>query len=187
MQSLILDAGVVKPLQHTCRTDAEGVVLDRSDLLGDGTVFRRAAAAFDLPCSTLPQAHGALAKTREAIAHVRDILMNDSLGPPLGGTEVGVDVPDLIPSGQRLIITVTGLDAAGASCRVFDASDNRQVALPPVVKDPASSDGACRAAVALAVPGVYRVEVKAGGSSPIVQHAMVLAPTDLAEVEDDEL
>jgi pimeloyl-ACP methyl ester carboxylesterase len=174
MQSLSLRAGVVTPLQHTCVTDQTGVVQQRVDLRGDGTVFRRSAAAFRLSPGTLPQSHGAVASTEEAISHVRDVLTNDTAGPPLGPGEIGIDVPDVLPVDEALTVTVTGADTSGTSCRVFDAFSGRQVAWPPLLK----VDDVVTASVELPEPGVYRVEVKGGGASAVTEQVMAVAPED---------
>ena len=59
-----------------------------------------------------------MAATEEAISYVRDVLTNDTAGPPLGPGEIGIDVPDIVSAGAPLTITVTGADATGTSCRV---------------------------------------------------------------------
>lgn len=134
MQSMRLAGGMVTPQRHTCEVDDSARITKRVDTGGDSTVFRRAGSAFGLSAASLPQSHGALAKTPEAIAYVRDVLTNDIAGPPLGMTAIGVDVPDMLPVGQRLDVRVTGTTAAGASCRVFDAFSDRQVAVPPLIQ-----------------------------------------------------
>ncbi|MFZ0157776.1 MAG: hypothetical protein WAL50_01995 [Kineosporiaceae bacterium] len=187
MQSLSLDAGKVTALQHAVRTDADGIVLAREDLRGDETVFRRAAAAFGLSPATLPQSHGSIAKTPEAISHVLDVLRNDTLGPPLGATELGVDVPDMVSAAEPLVVRVDGPDARSATCLVHDASTGRLVATPRLRRS--RQDGEAEdlrvARVDLTEPGTYKIEVKAGGSSAVVQHTMVVAPGDLQLDEDD--
>jgi pimeloyl-ACP methyl ester carboxylesterase len=176
MQSLSLRDGVVTPLQHTCEVDENGVVKKRVDHRGDGTVFRLAAAAFNLSPGTLPQSHGAVAATEEAISHVRDVLTNDTAGPPLGPGEIGIDVPDVVPVDQPLTITVTGADTSGTSCRVFDAFSGRQVAWPPLLE----ADDVVTATVELPEPGVYRVEVKGGGTSAVSEQVMAVPPEEYA-------
>jgi hypothetical protein len=181
MQSMSVTGGVLTPLMHTCHVDDQGRVVRREDLAGDSTVFRRSAAGFDLPPSTLPQSHGALASTEEAISHVRDVLTNDTAGPPLGGlTRIGVDVPDVISADQPLKITVSGAGTAGTSCRIVDVFTNRQVARPPLQRQ----DGVSTASADLPRPGVYRVEVKGGGTSAVTQQVMVIPPE--AQLSEDD-
>jgi hypothetical protein len=132
MQSLSVHDRVVTSLKHTCLSDQTGVIEQWVDLGGDGTVFRRSAAAFGLAPGTLPQSHGAVAATEEAISHVRDVLTSDTVGPPLGPGEIGIDIPDVVSVDEPLTITVTGTDTRGTACRVFDAFIQRQVAWPPL-------------------------------------------------------
>lgn len=182
MQSLSVDGGVATPFRHTCITDQTGRIQRREDLAGDGTVFRRAAAAFDLPAGTLPQSHGAIAATEEAVSCVRDVLTNDTAGPPLGLGEIGIDVPDVMSVAEPLRITVTGTEASGTSCRVFDAFTQRQVAWPPLQE----LGGVVTASVDLPGPGVYRVEVKGGGASAVTEQVMAVAPEDYVLEGADE-
>jgi hypothetical protein len=154
-------------------------------LAGDSTVFRRAAAAFDLASASLPQAHGSLAKTPEAISHVRDVLLNATAGPPLGVTELGVEVSDIVSLDQPLEVRVTGADAPAAMCRIFDASTDQQVAVPPLLHQPDASNDAWTAVALVDQPGVYRIEVKAGGASPVVQYTMVTSPAEIDLAEDE--
>jgi pimeloyl-ACP methyl ester carboxylesterase len=182
MQSLSVDGGVVRALMHTCFTDKTGRITERRDLGGDGTVFRRAAAAFDLSPGTLPQSHGAVAATEEAIAYVRDVLTNDTAGPPLGPAAIGVDVPDVVSAAEPVTITVTGTEASGTSCRVVDTFTGRQVAWPPLLLQ----DGVVTATVELPEPGVYRVEVKGGGGSAVTQQVMTVSPADYVPAGADE-
>lgn len=174
MQSLSVRDGVLTPLMHTCITDPAGVIRERLDLRGDGTVFRRSAAGFGLSPGTLPQSHGAIAATEEAISHVRDVLTNDTAGPPLGPGEIGIDVPDVVSVEEPLTITVTGADATGTSCRVVDAFSHWQVAVPPLQR----RDGVLTASVVLGEPGVYRVEVKGGGASAVTEQFLAVPPEE---------
>ena len=171
MQSLTLRQGVVEPQFYACETGPAGG-LSRVNRAGDSTVYRGAAAAFGLSPATLPQSHGALAQTEEAISHVRDVLTNDAAGPPLGLTVIGIDVPDLVTVEEPFPVTVSVDDPAGVSCRVFDAFSDRQVSWPPLLR----KDGAVVAEVELPRPGVFRVEVKGGGSSAVSQQVMALPP-----------
>jgi hypothetical protein len=188
MQSMRLADGVLTELYETCTTSPDGTITGRENLAGDSTVFRRAAAAFDLASASLPQAHGSLAKTPEAISHVRDVLLNATAGPPLGVTELGVDVPDIVSLDQPLEVRVTGADAPAALCRIFDAATDQQIAVPPLLAQRESDGDALTATALVDTPGIYRVEVKAGGASPVVQYTMVTGPdeVDLTEDEDED-
>ncbi|MFG1816970.1 hypothetical protein ACGFIF_24655 [Kribbella sp. NPDC049174] len=174
MQSLSLNGGAMTPLLQVCWPDSTGRIERRENLAGDETVFRRAAAAFDLDPQTLAQSHGALPADEYAIAKVRDVLLNSTAGPPLGAGTIGVDVPDVVSVAEPLTVTVTGAKASGTSCRVFDAFTRRQVAWPQL----RGVDSPLTASVALPRPGVYRIEVKGGGTSAVSQQVMAIAPED---------
>ena len=180
MQSMSISAGVLTPLYETCHGDHQGRVTGRDNRKGDSTVFRMAAGAFGLSPGTLPQSHGGLAKSEEAVAHVRDVLTNDTAGPPLGVGGIGVDVPDVISVDAALTVMVTGAVVAGTSCRIVEAFTNRQVARPPLLL----RGGETTASVELPGPGVYRVEVKGGGTSAVTQQVMALPPgVQMSEVD----
>jgi hypothetical protein len=182
----VFNAGVVTPLWHMCDIESNGVVKGRRGVHGDSTVFRRAAAAFDLPSATFPQSYGALATTMEAIRQVRDVLLNDTHPPPLGETELGVEVPDVVSVTEQLTVRVTGADAPASSCRVFDATTDQQLAVPPLLRQPDAGDDALTALALLDKPWVNRVEVKAGGASPVGQYAMVTGPDEVDLTEDED-
>ncbi|MFI7063745.1 esterase/lipase family protein [Kribbella sp. NPDC050124] len=181
MQSLSLDGATMTPLMHTCWPDHTGRILRRENLFGDETVFRRAAAAFDLEAQVLAQTHGALPADSHAIAKVRDVLLNGTAGPPLGVGEIGIDVPDVVSTAEPVTVTVRNARASGTSCRVFDALSHRQVAWPPL-----SGDDVLTATVTLSRPGVYRVEVKGGGAPAVTQQLMAVTPDDYAPEEAGE-
>jgi hypothetical protein len=90
----------------------------------------------------------------------------------LGLTVIGIDVPDLVTVEEPFPVTVSVDDPAGVSFRVFDAFSGRQVSWPPLQR----KDGVVVAEVELPQPGVFRVEVKGGGSSAVSQQVMALPP-----------
>ncbi|MEV6905852.1 hypothetical protein [Amycolatopsis sp. NPDC051071] len=169
MQSLVLRDGVVEPKYYTCEhSGTDGV--RRIDRGGDGTVYRDSASGGVAPVY-LPQAHGALAKTSEVIAHVQAVLTETELGPPLGATVVGLDVPDVVQAGKPFDIVVSTGETPGdtVSCRMVDAVSGAGVSRPI----PRRRDGTLVATAAAPKPGLYRVEVKAGGFSAVTE--LVLA------------
>lgn len=183
-QSLTLTGGVLQPLETEVHFDASGTVVARHDRRGDGTVYRRAATGFGLEPVPLPQGHGALAATSEAISFVRDVVLNHTSGPPLGdeegvGVGVGVRVPDTHALGEPLSIQVTGGDVQGTRCEVIDVASNQIVAVPALRR----ADDALRASADLPVAGLFRVEVKAGGRSAVAAHVMAFPP-DTPVVEE---
>jgi hypothetical protein len=122
MQSLVLHNGVARSLNYVCLEDGAGG-LRRENRGGDGTVYRDAALRPGISGMNLAQSHGALAKTEEIIAHVCAALTERELGPPLGRTELGLDLPELAAAGERVELRVTSLaDPIAAACRVTDAA-----------------------------------------------------------------
>ncbi|MFC7760623.1 hypothetical protein ACFQY4_23320 [Catellatospora bangladeshensis] len=137
---------------------------------GDGTVYRDAAAPPGVEPTYVSQGHGALARTAEVIAHVRAVLTESPLGPPLGAEGVGVEVPDVVQVGEQFdVVAVNRSDPARVTCRVVDAGTGASVARPVFV----AAGGATVAYVRLPARGLYRVEVKSGGASAVRQ--LVLA------------
>ena len=204
MQSLSLKDGVISTYHRTCQVapDGTGTVLGRRDLLGDGTVFRRSAAFLNLDPAPLNQAHGSLAQTPEAVAIVRDVLVNGTLGPPLGrttpdGPTLGVDVPDVVPTGERVTVRISGRGARAATCEVkggpggrFDYEAPTYWLPPETGPDGDNLDDQAAATYGADLvpqqPGIYRVTVKAGGSSAVVQYFMVCNPdAPVVAVDDD--
>jgi hypothetical protein len=177
MQSLVIADGVADGRYLTCEDDGAGG-LSRVDRTGDSTVYRDSAEGRRSGVLRLPQTHGALAKSSEAIAHVCAEITERPLGPPMGAPAFGLDVPDVVVVGEELTITAVRLDdPAGASCRVVDAGSLAGVARPRL----ASRDGAVTAQTRLDRPGLFRVELKGGGYSAVTQLVMAVPPADPAE------
>ena len=166
MQSLRLQHGVAQPLYYIPETDA------RINWRGDGTVYAEAATGGVQPISSLPQSHGALARTSEAIAAVCAELTRRRLGPPMGAESVGLDVPDLIAAGQLFEILVSGRDAApGMRYRVVDVDSGMQVAQSFLIEKPPAMSAKMR----LPHAGLYRIAVKGSGFSVTSQIVMATA------------
>jgi len=171
-QSVTIQDGVVEAHQYTCEGDAAGP-LRRVDRAGDATVYRESAALAGAAHTYLPQQHGSLAKTDEAIACAVHVLTErdpDAFGPPLGAGDIGLDLPDLVFPGEEWTAVVTGAVRPGAiRCYVRDAATGRLVDLPPLEV----RDGALAARPRLPGPGLYSVEVAGSAQSPVSQ--LVLA------------
>ncbi|MEO3743874.1 hypothetical protein [Plantactinospora sp. B5E13] len=174
VQSLRIRSGVVEPCHHTCEPDGAGG-LYRVDRMGDSTVYRDAAGGPGSRPAYLPQSHATLARSQEAVAHVRSVITQRPLGPPLGvppEEAVGVDLPDVVVAGEPFPVTVLAEDPAAVSCRVVDVTTEEIEALPRL----AVRDGALAAVLALPRPGLYRVEAAGGSFSPVAQLMLVLPP-----------
>jgi pimeloyl-ACP methyl ester carboxylesterase len=175
MQSLVLADGVVTEKYYICEDKPPGG-LSRVNRGGDSTVYRESATADGVEPMHLPQAHAALASTEEAIAHVRAVLTDRRLGPPLGATAIGLEVQDVVTIGKEFEVAVLTLDdPAAATCQVVDTHTSAPVAWPQFAR----RDGTIVARVTLQRPGVYRVGVKGGGFSAVTQMVMAAAPADL--------
>jgi hypothetical protein len=172
MQSLQFWQGIVRPHYYTLEDDGN------IDWRGDGTVYSQVAAGGVEPVSSLPQSHGALARSSEAIAAVRALLTRRRLGPPMGTGGIGLEVPDSITVGEAFEISVTSQDDAGnAKCRIVDANTDLLLARPLLLR----RGEAMVAQARLSRVGLYRVEVKNGGFSAVSQLVMVVS-----DVEDSD-
>ncbi|MFF3710864.1 lipase/acyltransferase domain-containing protein [Streptomyces phaeochromogenes] len=177
-QSLELRDGTVVP-HHGLPDGPDGRMVDYG---GDGTVYRHSATGFCDRPAYWSQKHAALARMDEVVDHVRAVVTETRLGPRLPATTgVGADVPDLVTAGVPFEIMAHGdVAASEVRCRVVTAHDGRQTARPAFTR----RDGRIVAAVLLHRPGIYRVEVRRGGTSPVGSLLMALAPDDVAPAED---
>jgi Lecithin:cholesterol acyltransferase len=171
-QSITLQNGVVRAHRYACEGEP-GAAPQRVDRAGDATVYRESASLHGGAHTYLPQQHGSLARTDEAIACAVHIVTErdpDAFGPPLGAGEIGLDLPDLVAAGEEWTAEVTGVEnPRAARCQVRDAGTGRLVDLPPL--EP--RDGALHVRPHLPGPGLYSVHVAGSGRSPVSQ--LVLA------------
>jgi hypothetical protein len=167
-QSITLQNGVVRAHRYTCEGDPDAEPR-RVDRAGDATVYRESASLAGGAHTYLPQQHGSLARTDEAIACAVHIVTErdpDAFGPPLGGGEIGLDLPDLVAAGEEWTAVVTGVELPRAArCQVRDAATGRLVDLPPL--EP--RDNGLHVRPRLPGPGLYSVEVAGSGRSPVSQ------------------
>ncbi|WAZ21742.1 hypothetical protein STRCI_002939 [Streptomyces cinnabarinus] len=146
-----------------------------ADRRGDGTVYRDAATLPGSPAFYLPQNHGSIARSEEAIAYACSVLTERPLGPPLGATELGLYVPDMVEVGRPCPIEVDLVDnPAAVVCKVFDLAANLEIARPWLTPH----DGSLYAEVPLPGPGLYRIEAKSGGFSAVSQLVLAVAPDE---------
>ncbi|GLW45610.1 hypothetical protein Stsp02_12720 [Streptomyces sp. NBRC 14336] len=147
----------------------------RTDRRGDGTVYRDAAAPAGTRPFALPQTHGAVAQSEEAIAYVASVLTERPLGPPLGAGEPGLHIPDVLTAGDPCPIEVDQVDNPTAvACRVVDVARNLEIARPRLTP----RDGRLHTEVPLPGPGLYRVLAKSGGASAVSQLVLVVTPDE---------
>ena len=163
-QSLAIDAGTVEGLLYGYRNGANGELIKESRH-GDGTVYRDSA---DLGVVVpLPQQHGALAKSPEAIAAVRDILTRgEHRGPRLGVGQIGIDPPDVVEPALEWAMEVAGVSSpAAARCTITDLAEPWRVT-PARLE---CQNSKVHARIILPQPGLYRLAVRGGGGSPVTQ------------------
>lgn len=171
LQSLELRDGVAEPQYYLHEDDGP------IDWRGDGTVYVQVATGGVEPVSSLPQTHGALARSPETIAAVRAVLTRRRLGPPMGAVAVSLEVPESVAVNEPFDISVTSSgNGQSAKCRIVDADTGMPVARPFLVRRPATLTGTAQ----LPRPGLYRVEVKDGGFSAVSELVMV---ADTASLE----
>ncbi|MEV4158317.1 hypothetical protein AB0J48_35370 [Nocardia salmonicida] len=178
--SLSLGNGRVEPRFYTFEVGEDGElarntdgVLRRLPGFGDGTVPRNSARPWnERDTAPLPQQHGALAQTDEAVAFVCDRLLHRDTGPRLGDGDVGIAAPDTVEVGTQFLVEVTGTDDPhdiGAVVR--DADNDERVDGPRAQR----REGRVVVPVTLWRPGLFRIAVTGGGTSPVT--ALVLAMT----------
>jgi hypothetical protein len=178
LQSLTLADGIATGHTYTCRPESNGI--KRVDQAGDGTVARDSAQVGLASVTPLAQSHGALAKTNESVLVVTDLLTHQLTGPWLGATELGLSVPDLVAASSSFDIIVSGIDhPRDASCRIIDVATERQISAPQL----AFADGRIIARANTDAPGLCRVEIIGGGTSPVSQ--LVLVSEGPMSVQDD--
>jgi pimeloyl-ACP methyl ester carboxylesterase len=179
-QSLVLKDGLVVPSSEYFEWDGDEPKLGpdnrpvRRARDGDGTVARDAAVVDGVTAQYLPQQHGALAKSAEGVDGTAAVITEIELGAPMGVTPAGVDVPDVVEAGETWAIEITGLDKpTDAGCEVYDAgAPGKLVDMPPVQR----AGDRLEARLSVDAPGVYRVEVSAGGASPVSQLVLAVEP-----------
>jgi hypothetical protein len=168
MQSLRLDGGLLVPQWHLPENGAE------VNHGGDGTVYVEAAFGGVEPISSLPQSHAGIARSPEACAVVSATLTRDRLGPPQGPPGPGVDVPDVVTAGQPFTFDIETAGVTPPGCWVVDLETGIRSGRPEL----RPTDGGYRAAVRPLPAGVYRVEVKDGGYSPVTAIVLALPAED---------
>ena len=145
--------------------------IDDVDYGGDSTVYRQSAAPGGVTAFPLPQKHGALAKTGEALGFVVDKLTGADTGPPLGTRPLGADFPDVIDAGNAVTVRVTGANGnpVGISVASVDLSTGTPTTWTDVVRD---NDDLLYSRNGLR-PGLHRIEVSGGGFSPVTDITLV--------------
>lgn len=167
--------GVTQPTLATLTIDAGEAVfderLDGEEVRGgDSTVGRDHAYPSRAEPSYLPQRHGKLASTDEAVAYVVAILTERQLGAYQAGDGIGLRLPDAARAGQPFDVVIEDLGPRTTRCRLIDADSGRQVD----VKTPVRRDEQAVATFVAREPGLYRVTASGGGFNPVEDLLLVL-------------
>ncbi|MFE1308670.1 esterase/lipase family protein [Streptomyces sp. NPDC058755] len=142
---------------------------------GDGTVYRYSTTHGDVDTYSVAQQHAALAVTGSVVDFAQGLLTGGRRGARLGGTDVGLDLPDRVPVGTEFEVVVrTEQDPGRVSCLVEDAGAEmlQDPVRRPVLMPVPGRDGVLGARVRLDAPGLYRVKV-GGGGDPVTRLVMV--------------
>jgi len=134
---------------------------------GDSTVARDRAVPTGATASYLPQRHGKLAATDEAVAFVVAVITEIEQGAYQAGEGIGLRLPDAARVGVPFDVAVEALGARQARCRMIDADSGRQVD----VKTP-GRDG--RATFVPNEAGLFRMTASGGGFKPVEDLLLVL-------------
>jgi hypothetical protein len=140
---------------------------------GDSTVYRAAAGPPGISAVPLPQKHGTLARSPEAVGFVADKLVGADAGPPLGTRKLRADIPDIVAAGEPVTVLVRVADRNPIGVSVTSTSLDSGV--PTEWGPGVPGADALRFARAGLPPGLHRVQVKAGGYSGVSDILLVSA------------
>jgi pimeloyl-ACP methyl ester carboxylesterase len=151
--------------------------LDGIDYGGDSTVFRHSAAPAGTTAIPLPQKHGTLAKTPEAVAFVLDKLVGADVRPPLVAGNLGADIPDLVMAGEMVTVSVRIADRHTSEVEVTSTALDSGL-MTFWGREPPADDGVVEFGDLHLAPGLHRVEVTARGgeSSPVISDIVLALP-----------
>jgi hypothetical protein len=179
LASLTLSAGSVAGQHYTFRVTNGEFERDSNGVLrrfstgdaegGDGTVPLNSALPSGGRPSYLPQQHGAIAVSPESIGTVCEVIAGrDPYGERLGGGELGIHLPDIVPAGSEVAFAVTGVDGPVDASVTIEDEDG------VIVEEPTLhyAAGVWRVETVFPRPGVYRVTVAGSGTSPVVQYTL---------------
>lgn len=153
--------------------------LDGIDKQGDSTVYREAGTPLAVTAFSLPQRHGALAKSSEALAFVADRMTDEEKGPPMGTRPVGADIPDLVEVGKPATVKVFGTgtgtraDPTGVSVR----SVSLETGGTTLWRVAGSEAGGLLFTHLGLREGLHRIQVNAGGYSSVTDLLLATQPS----------
>lgn len=173
--------GVTQPTFQTVSIDGgEATMLEsiqNENRGGDGTVYRDAASLAGETADYVPQRHGRLASTPEAIAYVHAVLTERPQGPPMAGAVgIGMEVQPAVAAGERLRVRIIAQPEFRVHCYAFDQSTGRGVDSAIAAYDPERDEMSAE----LTIPrqGMYAIEAKSGGYSAIGETILAHGPPE---------
>jgi hypothetical protein len=122
----------------------------------------------------LPQKHGALGKSSEALTFVVDKLTGADTGPPLGTRPLGADIPDSIEAGFPVTVRVMG--AEGDPVGISVVSVELDTAVPTTWTEVTRVDNDLLYSRNGLRPGLHRIEVRGGGYSAVTDIMYLAEP-----------
>lgn len=140
-------------------------------LYGDATVYRHSSYPSGNSAATLPQSHGAIAKSPESRAFVRDQLIGGNVGAPMGTSPVGLRVPDVVTAGQVPTVEFT-VEAGAAVTTVITSTDLSTGTTYPWRDITATADQYIATGPVLP-PGMHRIEAKSGGYAAVSEIVLI--------------
>ena len=158
ISTLSFDNGTVTPRFETGALDRRG----------DGTVPNLSASPQGIPRQFLPQSHGALTRSPEALAMVESLLTDTELGRPLGTGGVGIDAPELAEPGMIPVQLDATNEPTVSVEELFDDRPARQQRLTA-----RRTEDGWTAAFPAPRPGLFRINAQSGGYSPTTALVLV--------------
>ncbi|WP_280396997.1 lipase/acyltransferase domain-containing protein [Nocardia carnea] len=141
---------------------------------GDATVHRGAAAPGGNAAHPLPQNHGALASSEEALNFVHDKLVGADTTPELSAARpLSVDFPDMVAAGTKVNVCVRTDDErpSGIGVRSAELASGRTQRWSPGRRGATGWIFTC----AGLSPGPHRIEVGGGGGSAVSEIVFAVA------------
>jgi pimeloyl-ACP methyl ester carboxylesterase len=160
--------GIRQPTAQSVRVRADGIDIVRAyggeDKGGDGTVPRPSAHppewADEYGGRTVAaaQRHATLQETQEVFTQLFAVLTTGTKGAWMGGEQVGMDVPDLLPAGEPLVVEVSSEQSNLALTASVSPLDAEQPAAEPQLLAPLG-EGRYRVQFEALPPGTYQTTV----------------------------
>jgi hypothetical protein len=141
---------------------------------GDGSVYRDAASPPGVQPDYLGQRHGRLATAPEAITYIHAVLTQRPLGPPMApDAPIGIEPPASVTAGTEFAVRVTAHPDQRVHVDAIDDDTGRRAGKTTIATP---ADGELIARLTLPRPGLYTIQAKGGGASPVIEHILCTGP-----------